>query len=84
MATVNTYILYRENRNENQRNNCHLASSLQRVGDGFAEKGATLAQNDVSQAASATDFWEGTLLTEYPLLTRGQILRVCVNLFREI
>ena len=52
MAIVNAYILYRETRNENQRNNCHLAFFLQKVGEGFAEKGTALAQNDVSQAVS--------------------------------
>jgi len=44
---------YRETGNENQRNNCHLAFFLQKVGEGFAEEGATLAQNDVSQVASS-------------------------------
>jgi len=39
-------------RNKNQRNNC-LAFFLQKVGEEFAEKSATLAQNDVSQAASS-------------------------------
>jgi len=53
MAIVNAYILYHETRNENQRNNCYIAFFLQKVGKGFAEKGATLAQNDVSQAASS-------------------------------
>jgi len=52
-AIVNAYILYRETGNENQRNNCHLAFFLQKVGEGFAEEGATLAQNDVSQVASS-------------------------------
>ena len=52
MAIVNAYILYCETRNENQRNNCHLAFFLQKVGEGFAEKGTALAQNDVSQAVS--------------------------------
>jgi len=31
----------------------HLAFFLQKVGKGFAEEGATLAQNDVSQVASS-------------------------------
>ena len=53
MAVVNAYILYHETRNENQRNNCYIAFFLQKVREGFAEKGATLAQNDVSQAASS-------------------------------
>ena len=52
-AVVNAYILYHETRNKNQRNHCHLAFFLQEVGEGFAEKGATLVQNDVSQAASS-------------------------------
>ena len=51
MAIVNAYILYHETRNENQRNNCYFFP--QKDGEGFAEKGATLAQNDVSQAASS-------------------------------
>ena len=50
MAIVNAYILYCETRNENQRNNYFF---LQKVEEGFAEKGTTLAQNDVSQAASS-------------------------------
>jgi len=33
--------------------NCYIAFFLQKVGEGFAEKGATLAQNGVSQAASS-------------------------------
>jgi len=53
MAIVNAYILYCETRNENQRNNCYITHFLQKVGEGFAEKGATLAQYDVSQAASS-------------------------------
>jgi hypothetical protein len=53
MAVVNAYILYHETRIENQRNNCYIAFFLQKVREGFAEKGATLAQNDVSQAASS-------------------------------
>ena len=53
MAIVNAYILYRETRNENQGNNCHLAFFLQKVGEGFAKKGTALAQNDVSQAVSS-------------------------------
>ena len=56
MAIVNAYILYRETRNENQRNNCHLAFFLQKVGEGFAEKGTALAQNDVSQAVPSNRF----------------------------
>jgi len=52
MAIVNAYILYCESRNENQRNNCYITFFLQKVGEGFAEKSATLAQNDISQAAS--------------------------------
>ena len=68
--------MYRETRNENQKQNCNLASFLQKVGEGFVEKGATLAQNDVSQA---TDSWEGTLLTEYPLLARRHVLQECVK-----
>ena len=68
---VNAYILYCETRNENCRNNCHLAFFLQKVGEEFAEKCATLAQNNVSLAA---DFWEGILLMEYPLLARKHIL----------
>jgi hypothetical protein len=35
MAIVNAYILYRETRNDNQTNNCNLASFLQKVGEGF-------------------------------------------------
>jgi len=53
MAFVNAYTLYRETRNKNQRNNYCLAFLLQKIGGGFAEKGATLAQNDVSKAASS-------------------------------
>jgi hypothetical protein len=53
MATVNGYILYCETRNESERNDCHLAFFMQKVGEGFSEKGATLAQNYVSQAASS-------------------------------
>ena len=53
MAIVNAYMLYRETRNENQRNNWHLAFFLQKAGEGFAEKGIVLAQNDVSQAVSS-------------------------------
>jgi hypothetical protein len=53
MAIVNAYILYLATRNENQRNNCYVAFFLQKLGEEFAEKGATLAQNDVSQAASS-------------------------------
>jgi hypothetical protein len=53
IVTVNAYIVYRETRNENQRNNCHLAFFLQKAREGFATKGATLAQNDVSEAASS-------------------------------
>jgi hypothetical protein len=52
MAIVNTYILYCVTRNENQRSNCHLAFLLQKVGERFAKKGATLAQNNVLQALS--------------------------------
>jgi len=40
--------IYCKTRNENQRNNCHLAFFLQNVGERFAEKDATLAHNDVS------------------------------------
>ena len=53
MAIVNAYVLYCETRNKNQRNNCCLGFFLQKVGEGFAEKSASLAQNDVSQAASS-------------------------------
>jgi len=53
VAVVNAYILYRETRNENQINNCYKTFFLQKVGEGFADKGATLAQYDVSQAASS-------------------------------
>jgi hypothetical protein len=53
MAIVNAYILYHDTRSENQRTNCHLAIFVQKVGEGFAKKSATLDQNDVSQAASS-------------------------------
>jgi hypothetical protein len=56
VAIVNAHILYRETRNENQINNCHSAFVLQKAGDGFAEKGTTLAQKDVSQTASSNTF----------------------------
>ena len=51
MAVVNAYIMYHETRNENRRNNCYIDFFLQKAGEECAEKGATLAQNDVSQAA---------------------------------
>jgi hypothetical protein len=52
MAPVNAYILFCETRNENQRNTCYLAFFLQKVGEGFVERGSTLDQN-VSQVASS-------------------------------
>jgi hypothetical protein len=76
MAVVNAFILYRETRNENQKNNCNLASILQKVGEGFVEKGATPVQNYVTQA---TDSWKGTLLTEYLILARRHVLREYVK-----
>ena len=79
MAIVNAYILYCETRNENQRNNCHLAFFLQKVGEGFAEKGTALAQNDVSQAVSSNRLLGRHFVDRLPLLTRRHILQVCVK-----
>jgi hypothetical protein len=42
MANVNAYILYCETKNENKRNDCHLALFLQKVGEGLAKTSAKL------------------------------------------
>jgi len=83
MAIVNAYILYHETRNENQRNNCYITFFLQKIGEGFAEKGATLAHCDVSQAASSNRLLGRHLTIELPVLARRYILQECVKFFQK-
>jgi len=83
MAVVNAYILYHETRNENQRNNCCLAFYLQKVGEGFAEKGATIAQNDISEAESSNKLLGRHFADRIPLTgKKAHPTRVC-KIFSE-
>jgi len=50
---------------------------------GFAKKGATLAQNEVSQATSTDRLLEGHFVKAYPLLARRHILQECVKLVQR-